>query len=83
LISSGSSGHSAAGAGIWNDIGGGNMDEGVFDWVIDQQLPMFFRIPWADFQRYIRCLIMRMWFKMYGWTYKPKWIIFDHAVIGI
>ena len=29
----------AAGAGIWNDIGGGNMDEGVFDWVIDKQIP--------------------------------------------
>ena len=29
----------AVGAGIWNDIGGGNMDEGVFDWVIEQQVP--------------------------------------------
>ena len=29
----------AAGAGLWNDIGGGNMDEGVFDWVIEHQVP--------------------------------------------
>ena len=29
----------AAGAGIWNDIGGGNMDEGAFDWVIENQIP--------------------------------------------
>ncbi len=29
----------AAGAGLWNDIGGGNMDEGVFDWVIEHHVP--------------------------------------------
>jgi dihydropteroate synthase len=29
----------AAGAGLWNDIGGGNMDEGVFDWVIENKVP--------------------------------------------
>lgn len=28
-----------AGAHIFNDIGGGNMDEGIFDWVAEAQIP--------------------------------------------